>query len=541
MMELYYNGKLYGTPGPDTAMAVKNGVILATGTDEEILRMDDGTDSVTRTDLAGQLVLPGFVDSHMHMLHYALEKSYVDLSAARSFADVRETCLAALPSRAPAPLRGTGFNQNDWDIPELPTRADLDTISTDVPVILIRTCHHITVCNTPTLELAGLTQRFPDGILREAEQNIIEEALPPLTKDEVKDLIRFATAEAASKGITEIQTDDLILLPHEEYGQTVLAAYRELDEAGELPIRIYEQCNIESPDHLQAFLDAGNRTGLSTGNFTIGPLKILGDGALGARTAAMTFDYPGNPGNQGILNFTDEQLLELCHMAHRAGMQIAIHGIGDRCIQQILDAFAQIQQECPRTDPRHGIVHCQITHPEQLRQMHSQNVMAYIQPVFLRADQHIAEDRIGKSLAATSYDWRTMKDLGIHLAGGSDCPVEPYDILPNIWYAVMRRDPEGSGGTEPAESIGNAPSNRAGSTTAPWFPENALTLDEAICAFTREGAYASFSEQTRGRLTAGFTADFCVLDHDITALPPESLLMANATMTVVGGKVVYRR
>ena len=209
---------------------------------------------------------------------------------------------------------------------------------------------------------------------------------------------------------------------------------------------------------------------------------------------------------------------ELVDTAHRAGLQIAIHGIRDRTIDQILNSFEKALRSHPRADHRHGIVHCQITHPEQLQKMKELGLMAYIQPIFIRSDQWIAEDRVGKDLAATSYDWRTMTDMGIHLGFGSDCPVESFDIMPNMYYAVAMKDPD---------------------KKTPWHPEHAVTMEEAIRSFTAEGAYASFAEDRRGRLVPGFTADFCVIDRDITSLPPEALNEAKVIMTFVDGKRVF--
>ncbi len=520
-MEIYYNGKIYTNDGSemkDTAVVCDNGIIKETGSDDLVNKYPDAT----MYDLKGALMLPGFTDSHLHFMEYAFEKSFTDLTGTKSLADMLGKLKDALPQclASGRPLRGTGFNHNYWDEPLLPTRDDLDSLSAEIPVIIRRTCHHITVANTPALELAGMLGSNPDGILREDEQNTLEEALPPLTLEQVKDMITDAAQDVIAKGITEVQTDDLPLMYKELYGKTIIDAFSELDKEGKLPIRVYEQCNLPSMERLRAFLDDGYMTGASTGNFTIGPLKLLGDGALGARTAAMKDAYLDDPENRGILNFRDDEINELVMTAHKAGMQIAIHGIGDRCIEQILDAFEAALKEYPRNDHRHGIVHCQITHAKDIRRMRELDIMAYIQPVFLKADQHIVEDRIGHELTATSYDWRTMKDMGIHLAGGSDCPVEPFDILPNMYYACTCKEPGAS---------------------KPWYPEKALTLEETISAFTSEGSYASFSEGHRGKILPGFDADFTVIDRDITSLSPESLLEAQVIMTTVGGKVVYSK
>ncbi len=520
-MDIYYNAKVYtNNAAIASAMAVENGVIKAVGTDDEILVMSSDTDQ--KLDLNGVLVLPGFIDSHLHFLEYAFEKSFIDLTETKSLESLLDTLKSKLQDalKTGSILRGSGFNHNYWDDPVLPTRADLDSVSDEIPVIIRRTCHHITVANTPALELAGMLKTNPDGILREDEQNTLEEALPPLALEQVKEMILDASKDVIAKGITEIQTDDLPLMYRELYGRTVIDAFSDLDREGKLPMRVYEQCNLPSMERLNAFLKDGYMTGMSTGNFTIGPLKLLGDGALGAWTAAMQNDYLDDPGNRGILNFTDDEMKTLVKTAHKAGMQVAIHGIGDRCIEQILNSFEEALKTDPRKDCRHGIVHCQITRPDQLRRMKDMEIMAYIQPVFLKADQHIVEDRIGKTLTKTSYDWRTMKDMGIHLSGGSDCPVEPFDILPNMYYALTCCEP--------------------GSDT-PWYPNKALTISEVIDLFTEEGAYASFSDNRRGKLLPGYDADFTVIDRDITSLPPEALLEAEVLMTAVGGKIVYAK
>ncbi len=522
-MEIYHNGKIYlndDMAGTAEAMTVEDGVITAVGSDDLILGKASPGDEVV--DLKGCLVMPGFVDSHMHLLEYALEKSFVDLTGASDLNDLLSLLRARLPEAEASgmTLNGTGFNQNYWDNPELPTRADLDSVSENVPIIVRRTCHHVTVANSPALRLAGLEDSHRDGILRENDQYILDNALPAPTKDQIKRLIADAALDLASKGITQVQTDDLLVISSELYGKTVLDAYMELDREGLLPVRVYEQCNLPSMERLEAFLGAGYMTGMSTGHFTIGPLKLLGDGALGARSAALKDGYRDDPANHGFLNFSDEELNQLVSAAHKAGMQIAIHGIGDRCIQQIIDACENALREYPRPDHRHGIVHCQITHPEDLRRMADLGMIAYIQPVFLKADQHIVEDRVGPELTASSYHWRAMKDLGIHMSGGSDCPIEPFDTLPNMYYAATCRQP----GAEHA-----------------WHPEKALRMDEVFRLFTSEGAYASFSENTHGRLVPGYAADFTVIDRDISSLPPESLTEASIIMTFVDGRMIYSK
>lgn len=521
-MEIYYNGIIYmndDSAERAEAMAVEDGMIKAVGRSEEILALASPEDRMT--DLRGRLVMPGFVDSHLHVVEYAIEKSFVDLSKAGSLSELLGMMKEHVPGAVSKgrPLRGYGFDNNYWEDPSLPTREDLDGISDEIPVTVRRTCHHVTVCNTPALKITGMLEGHQDGILKEEEQSIVNEVLLSFTKEEFKELILEALSDASSKGITEVQTDDLENMSKELYGETILDAYFELDREGRLPIRVYEQCNLPAYDRLKAFLDEGYKTGYSTGHFTIGPLKLVADGALGSKTAALRKPYPDDPSNYGILNFTDAEMDELVDMACCSGMQIAIHGIGDRTIDQILRSFEKALRTHPKADHRFGIVHCQITHLSQLQKMKELGVMAYVQPVFLRSDQFIVSDRVGKELADTSYDWRTMEDMGIKMSFGSDCPIEPFDILPNMYFAVSRKNP--------------------GQETA-WYPEHGVTMEEAIRAFTSGGAYASFSEDRRGRLLPGFSADFCVIDRDVTSLKTEALNEAKVLMTFVDGKKVYK-
>lgn len=520
-MEIYYNGIIYlndEEASKASAMAVEDGIIKAVGTNQEILSQKSSQDKVI--NLEGRLVMPGFVDSHLHLLEYAEESAFIDLTSAKSLENLLEIMKEALPKaiEQKRPLQGFGFDNNYWDVPEMPQKEDLDKISTEIPVTVRRTCHHVTVCNTCALEFCGMLESHFNGNVYEDDQYLMVEKLREFGELDFKEMILTASLHAASKGITEVHTDDLELIPKELYGKSILDAYMELDKEGKLPIRIYQQCYLPTIERLRAFLDAGYKTGYSTGHFTIGPLKLFADGALGSRTAALREGYLDDPTNFGLLNFTDQEIDNLIDLANKSDCQVAIHGIGDRVIDQIISAIEKALTVHPREDHRHGIVHCQITHPSQLKKMQDLGIMAYIQPVFVKSDQWITADRVGEELAKTSYDWRTMADMGIHLGCGSDCPIEPFDILPNMYYAIMRKNPEQETG---------------------WYPDHALTFEEAVRGFTLEGAYAAFAEKYRGKLQPGFVADFCIIDRDITSLPPEELMEANVLMTFVDGKRIY--
>ncbi len=535
---IWYNGDFYtqDLAYPScSAIYVRNGIIMAMGSNEEILSIKEpGAESAIKHDLKGKRVMPGFVDSHMHLLQFAEHESLIHLENAKSIEEVVSLCKEKVDFAKENGkwVRGVGFNQDDWVKNDFPTREDLDKISTEVPVTIRRICLHSSVCNTKAMQLMGLMEGkplenpenfgyyedgTPNGIIKEMSQSLISDAVPPLTKDEIKEFIVYGCNRAAEKGIVEIQTDDFHSLP-EERGETIIEAYKELADEGKLPIRIYEQCYLTDEAGLERFLSQGHYTEESAGLFRIGSLKIVLDGSLGSHTAKMRNDYKNEPGQKGISYHTKEELYHYAKKAHDAGMQIAVHTIGDGSLDEILDVYERIQWENPRTDCRHGIVHCQIMNAEQQERFRKMNLLGYVQPIFLRYDMNIVDDCVGSELAAQSYNWRRFIDEGVHISGGSDCPVESFDIMANIQYAVSRTNFE---------------------TGKSWYPENAVTLKEAVKMFTYEGAYASFAERTRGSITVGKEADFVVLSADPFALPVEKLSEIEALATVVKGETVY--
>jgi len=516
------------------ALYSKNGVIMAMGSDDEILALNSSGNAIVE-DLGGRYVFPGFVDSHMHLLEFAQQDSMIHLNDAKSFADVAELCRSRLDWARESGkwISAIGFNQDDWDVCKLPTRRDLDTISTDVPITIRRSCLHISVCNTRAMEEMGFLDNPPkdgagnfdryedgtlNGIIREMSQMLIFESFPPLSKDDIKALIVRGCNKAAAKGIVEIQTDDFHSTPN-DHGEVIMEAYRELAESGELPIRIYEQCYLSNEDGLDIFLAEGHHTGEDHGLFRIGPLKIVMDGSLGSHSAYMRKPYANDPSTRGIAYYEKDELNSYIKKAHDAGLQIAVHCIGDAALEDVLDAFEKAQWENPRTDCRHGIVHCQIMDKAQQDRFKKLGIMGYVQPIFLRCDMNIADECVGINLASQSYNWRQFLDQGVHISGGSDCPVESFDIMPNIQYAVTRKNFE---------------------TGKSWYPENAMTAKEAVKVFTYEGAYASFSERTRGTLSIGKEADMAVLDNNPLTVPAENIDKIQVFQTVVKGKTVFK-
>jgi predicted amidohydrolase YtcJ len=342
--------------------------------------------------------------------------------------------------------------------------------------------------------------------------------IPAPGREEVKDMIRSACAALNAYGITSCQSDDYCVF-HNLPWQEVNAAFRELEEAGELTVRVYEQANFTTLNTLQEFAESGNTTGAGSDYFRMGPLKMLGDGALGARTAYLKRPYADAPETKGLSVFSQETFDELIGYANRNGMQTAIHCIGDGCLDMVLSAMEKALKEHPRQDHRHGIVHCQITRPDQLKKLADLGLHIYAQSIFLDYDMHMVEDRVGPELARSSYSWKTLKNTGCTVSNGSDCPVELPDVLAGIQCAVTRRDLMGWG---------------------PYLEDQAFTIQEALDSFTKDAAYASFEECLKGQILPGMVADFVILGEDPFETPLMKLKDIPVLQTFLAGKKVYQ-
>ena len=544
MDKIYVNGIIHSLDHENNdyeAMAIKDGLICELGSNEDILKLK--TDTTKIYDLHNQVVFPGFNDSHMHILEYAIQAERIDLSHVKSIDELILVMKSALNEHSNNDVsnattnnietnnivttnietsntettnidtnyRGTNnadanstdiqwligrcMNQDHFKDKRMPTKDDLNKISTTIPIVILRVCHHIAVVNDKALELLSSNGVLPaveggefllgkdgkpNGILTENALQLIYNTLSKPSVSKVKELILKTTNEMAAHGITSAHSDDFASVEHFE---DVITAYRELGEENLLKVRV---------------------------------------NSLGARTAYLRNPYHDEPSTRGVFVETKEQLLERMKLADDNGMQIAVHAIGDGAIEAILDCFQELDAKNNYRNPlRHGIVHCQITDKELLERFNKQNILAYIQPIFLEYDLHMVEDRVGKELASTSYAFKTLMDSGVHTSGGSDCPVEHFNIMNNIYCGVARKDLFG----QPVEG---------------FHVEEALTMRQALQAFTMEGAYASREEQVKGSLEKGKYADFVVLDKDLLQIENEEIRNVNVLMTVMGGKTTYR-
>ena len=537
MRTLYHNGLVYtGSLPMCQAFLVEDGRFAAVGSDGEILAERRPGDRCV--DLKGRFVCPGFNDSHMHLLNFGNALRSARLAPhTGSLAHLLEYVRAFLAEQTPGEgqwLLGRGWNQDLFsDTHRMPDRHDLDRISTRVPILLTRACGHCCVVNTRALQLAGigpdtpapeggaigLESGFPDGRLYDNAMELVQRALPVPGREELRSMLRAACREVNRFGITSVQTDDYQVFPEVPW-QTINEVYREMAEAGELTVRVTEQAQFTEPEGLLHFIRSGCVTGSGTELFRIGPVKLLGDGSLGSRTARLSRPYADAPGEQGLLLYTDDQMAAMVDCAHENGMQLAIHAIGDACLDQVLNVIEGALRAHPRADHRHGIVHCQISRPEQLRRIRQLGLHVYAQSIFLDYDNHIVAPRVGAALAGSSYRWRTLADMGVSVSNGSDCPVELPDVMAGIECAVTRTSLDGTG---------------------PYLPEEAFTVQQALDSFTRRGAEASFEEDRKGQIAPGFLADFTLLSGNPFEAEPHRLHEIAVEACFLGGKPVFLR
>lgn len=491
-------------------------------------------------DCGGAFLMPGFNDSHMHYLHYVkAKKGSVNLTGCASLSGVVERMKKGFAESYDREsglwLTGEGWNQDYFaDEKRFPTAEDLDRVTTEYPMLIMRACFHIGVMNSKAMELLGIDRdtvgRYgvyaetwpdgrPNGVVKEGVFDDIKSNLPAPSLQQLLDMMVDCQADLFQYGVTSVQSDDMKYIP-ENGAYDMLPLIRAAAEDGRLKLRIAEQALLPAMADMNYFFDEkglddsyGNRT------FKISCAKILSDGSLGARTAFMREPYADAPDTKGIAVYTQEELDELVMKAHRANTAAAIHAIGDGAVEMCLNAIERARREMPYLHPRHGIVHCQITDRKQIARFKELDVIAYIQPIFIDYDMHIVYDRVRKDLADTSYAWKDYVDLGVHAPFGTDCPVEPFRPLPGLYCAVTRRDLKGRG---------------------PFLPEQKLTREQALYAYTAEGAYASRDEDVKGKVRAGMYADFITLDRDLLSCPDEALLEARVTRTYVGGQCVYQ-
>ena len=501
MKTLFRNGSIHTMNGTEVvhSLLVEDGRILDVNCD-----VPAGECQVV--DLHGKTVLPGFHDSHEHFLCYATDKEKINFFGIRSLEEMAERTRRYIADRGIKKgewIQGGGWNENEFDVPVLPSRQDLDKFCPDNPAIFTRTCCSVAVANTAALKAAGIFDDIPtlqDGHIVVDKNGVPTGMLHERARHLVDDF-----------KLWDATIDD------------ILAAYEELDKEGKLNVRFIQQLRLITDAQLEDYLHRhSGRTGDGSEFFKIGAFKLLPDGSLGGKTAALREPYEGDPENKGIFVYDEKVFYDLLEKAYRNGLQLAIHAIGDYTMDVILDCYEKIAAKYPKPDPRFRIIHCQITSEDILDRFARNGVLADIQPLFIRADMEIAEELLGKERVSTSYAWKTMLDKGIHVSGSSDAPVESFDPILAIHCAVTSQNLDG----QPAGG---------------WLPQQKLTVQEAVALYTTGSAYTSYEENVKGKLCPGYLADFIVLSQDIFSVPENEIVNTKVEQTYLGGKLVYSR
>jgi predicted amidohydrolase YtcJ len=547
---IFYNGNIYTADKYNTfaqAMYVENGKIKFIGSNEQVQKYENTADGII--DLSKRTVVPGFIDSHIHLLAYGKTLDEIDLSSCKSIDELIETskkyinencilknnncshscCEDKDNTKSEKWLTGYGWNQENFDSKAMPTKHDLDRISKDIPILFKRACLHIATCNSKLLEIAGIKvdtkidggqvdvlDNDTTGILRENAINLINDYMPAVTRADKKAYVLKAIEKLSSYGITGIHTDDL---GSNNGGVEMLDIYKELDMENRLKLRLYIQSRITSYDEAKKYFEIGFDKCQGNDNFRIGSIKLLGDGSLGGQTAAMNEPYE-NTSEMGIALFSQEELNNIVDISHKNSVSVVIHAIGDRTIDMAIKSFEIAMKKYPHINVRHGIVHCQITSKEALNKIKKNNILAYIQPIFIAADSKIVEKRVGKERMKYSYNWKTLQDSSVVLTFSSDSPVESPNPYENIYCAVTRKD------------LSKKPESE-------FLSEQKLTVIESIKAYTINSAYASYEENIKGSLEVGKLADFAVLSDNIFEINSDRIKDISCVMTVKGGEIVF--
>tara|TARA_A100001391_G_scaffold66729_3_gene42508 strand:- start:97250 stop:98902 length:1653 start_codon:yes stop_codon:yes gene_type:complete len=494
----------------------------------ELLDFGDGPqgDIDYLEDMKGAHVVPGFVDSHAHVMALGLGTMTLDLSQTRSL-DEALALLADYAQKYPDRpwLLGHGWNQEQWGLGRFPTAAEIDAVVGDRPVWLSRVDGHAGWANSAALEAAGINAqtrdpaggrierlgngRQPAGVLIDAAMTPVDEAVPPPLPEDREQALFAAQKIFFEHGITAVSDMGTSLADW--------MTYRRAGDAGWLQMRIMAYAGDLS--EMLLIGGTGPTLWLYDDRLRMGGIKVWLDGALGSRGARLKAPYADDPGNSGIDVITGTQLRNIMSRASLDEFQVAIHAIGDAANDEALTAIDELAAEYPG-ERRWRIEHAQIVDPADIARFGKHDVIASMQPVHMASDRLMTEARLGPERLAGAYAWRSIAEAGAVLAFGSDAPVEPVDVMAGLATAISRQDAAG----EPAGG---------------WMSEQRLTREQALAAYTAAGAYAGFAEGRFGGLQVGERADFVVLDNDPLLTSPERLRNTRVLQTWVAGRRVF--
>jgi len=505
------------------ALAASGDKILATGSRQEINRYAGPQTRII--ELAEGVAIPGLIDAHTHFSSGGQSLIELSFRGVDSIEKVQQMIAARIKELPPGtPIFGRDYDHTLFPDQKWPDRADLDKVSPDNPVVIRRVDGHSAWLNTLALKLSGIDGLTPDpfggeivrdqisgdptGILKESAMNLIK--IEPSIKSSPEEDILRALDHARQLGLTGV---------HASTDLKELEIYKKLKKEGQLTLRIYAWLPIEEMDEC---LKLGLKQGQGDEFLKIGFLKAFIDGTLGSGTALMFEPFADAPGQSGLAQYSEQEFYELIDRAYAHGFQVGTHAIGDKGVNWVLNAIEKAEKKYGQKDLRYRIEHAQIIKPEDIKRFRGLGVIASMQPTHCTTDMRFCEQRIGQERSKDAYAWKSLLDNGASLALGSDWPVEPLDPRRGLYSAVTRQNieqdlPEGG-----------------------WFPEQKLTLAEAIECFTSGSAYASFEENLKGTLEPGKLADLTIFGLDIFSHEPEDILTAPVIYTIVGGKIVYQ-
>ncbi|HYL86298.1 MAG TPA: amidohydrolase family protein [Candidatus Angelobacter sp.] len=526
----YTHGRIYtndlSAPWAE-AMAVTEGKISCVGKLAHVLLDCGGSQEGAETvDLHGQFVMPGFNDAHVHLGSAAANALAVPLRGVASIEEMQKRVAEAVANHKEGEwISGGGWDHTTWPEKKFPNRQQLDAVAPKNPVILTHISGHVAVANSLALKKAEIDKTTPNppggeiehdglgeptGMLKEAAaMELVKVRIPDPSLEERRKGIEMVLENVAHNGVTSVQDNSA----WEDF-----QVYQQLKDEGKLTVRITEWLPFNaSLDDLQNMRAQG---GTKDPWLKTGALKAVTDGALGSRTAAMLEPYNDDPSTTGIFTYDPDKLQAMAIQRDKAGFQLNFHAIGDRANRIALDVFEAVAKANGPRDRRDRIEHAQVVAPMDFQRFKQLNVIASMQPAHQTTDMRWAEDRIGSERTKGAYAWATMLRNGVHLAFGTDYPVELVSPFRGLYACVTRERPDGG------------PKNG-------WEPQERISLEDCIRAYTSGSAYGQFEEGKKGELKQGEYADFIILSDDLTKIPPAQYTKVHVVRTVVGGKMVY--
>ena len=506
------------------ACAVRDGKILAVGNSEAIHAFQNNGTKII--DLNGRLVVPGFNDAHVHFTDGGFYLLGIDLRDAKDeteFAKKIEDFTHTL--KKDEWILGGNWDHEAWPSKDFPEKELIDEVTRDNPVFVQRLDGHVALANSLALKLADITNDTPDpqggkiekdpqtggptGILKDTAQDLVSAVVPQKSKSQMKAAIKAAMRHANEFGVTSIQDNS---------SREVLQVYQELLREGDLAVRVNAWMPI---DHREDFDEIGILPPFGNDMLRLGTMKVFVDGSMGAGTALFYQPYADDPETSGLPIYPEDELVAMIKEADKAKLQIAAHAIGDKANTLILDAFDKAFKENGRRNARHRVEHAQVVLPDDVQRFKKLGIIASIQPSHCIDDMRWAKNRIGDRIKH-AYLFDAFNKAGVNMAFGTDWTVEPLNPMLGLYAAVTREFPEG--GPEGG-----------------WFPEEKISLEEAIVFYTMGSAYAEFQEHCKGSIEAGKLADLVVLEKNLFEISPEEILNTKVDLTILGGKIVFER